>query len=77
MCFFFCESQASIDKAFNNTTRVETDSSEVGGITVRYNFIHLLFSAYNYFRKLRWQVGAVINIDISEVEFILLVNIWF
>ena len=43
MCltYFFGESQASIDKAFNNTTRVETESSEVGGITVTVS--------YNYF----------------------------
>lgn len=48
-CFFFVfgESQASIDKAFNNTTRVETDSSEVGGITVAVVIMYILFPAYN------------------------------
>lgn len=43
--FVFGESQASIDKAFNNTTRVETDSSEVGVITVA--VVIMLFPAYN------------------------------
>lgn len=43
--FVFGESQASIDKAFNNTSRVETDSSEVGVITVA--VVIMLFPAYN------------------------------
>lgn len=45
--FVFGESQASIDKAFNNTSRVETDSSEVGGITVAVVVMYMLFPAYN------------------------------